>query len=121
MPVIGNFQLANGQAAYGGGKAAATAAAVNVGLGFVPRYVKVFNLANAAVVTTEFIQGDDNVDMSQGVQIDAAAAQGGTAAELAANGITVGTVTIGDQQVEGFTIGTACLTDNTDYMWIALG
>ena len=120
MPVIGNFQLANGQAAYGGGTAAAAAAAVNVGLGFVPRYVKVFNLVNAAVVTTEFIQGDDNVDMSQGVQIDAAAATA-TAAELAANGITVGTVTVDDQQVEGFTIGTACLTNSTDYMWIALG
>ena len=120
MPVIGNFQLANGQAAYGGGKAANPAAAVNVGLGFVPRYVKVFNLVNAAVVTTEFIQGDTNVDMGEGVNISAAAAAG-TAAELAANGITVGTVTIGDQQVEGFTIGTACLTANTDYMWIALG
>lgn len=119
MPVIGNFQLANGQAAYGGGKAANPAAAVNVGLGFVPRYVKVFNLANA-VVTTEFIQGDDNVDMSQGVKIDAAATTA-TAAKLAANGITVGTVTIDDQQVEGFTIGTGCLTANTDYMWIALG
>ncbi len=79
-----------------------------------------FNLVNAAVVTTEFIQGDTNVDMGEGVQIDAAAATA-TAAKLAANGITVGTVTIGDQQVEGFTIGTACLTDNTDYMWIALG
>lgn len=118
MPVIGNFQLANGQAAYGGGTAASPAVAVNVGLGFVPRYVKVFNLANAAVVTTEFIQGDTTVDMSQGVQIDA---DSGTAAEVAANGITVGTVTIGDQQVEGFTIGTACLTAATDYMWIALG
>ncbi len=120
MPVIGNFQLANGQAAYGGGKAANPAAAVNVGLGFVPRYVKVFNLVNAAVVTTEFIQGDTNVDMGEGVQIDAAAATA-TAAKLAANGITVGTVTVGNQQVEGFTIGTGCLTANTDYMWIALG
>jgi hypothetical protein len=120
MPVIGNFQLANGQAAYGGGKAANPAAAVNVGLGFVPRYVKVFNLATA-VITTEFIQGDTNVDMGEGVKIDAAAAAGATAAELAANGITVGTVTVGNQQVEGFTIGTACLTANTDYMWIALG
>jgi hypothetical protein len=119
MPVIGNFQLANGQAAYGGGKAANPAAAVNVGLGFVPRYVKVFNLATA-VITTEFIQGDTNVDMGEGVQIDAAAATA-TAAKLAANGITVGTVTVGNQQVEGFTIGTACLTANTDYMWIALG
>ena len=120
MPVIGNFQLANGQAAYGGGKAANPAAAVNVGLGFVPRYVKVFNLVNAAVATTEFIQGDTNVDMGEGVQIDAAAATA-TAAKLADNGITVGTVTVGNQQVEGFTIGTGCLTDNTDYMWIALG
>ena len=120
MPVIGNFQLANGQAAYGGGKAANPAAAVNVGLGFVPRYVKVFNLVANAVVTTEFIQGDTNVDMGEGVNISAAAAAG-TAAELAANGITVGTVTVGNQQVEGFTIGTACLTANTDYMWIALG
>ena len=120
MPVIGNFQLANGQAAYGGGTATAGPAAVNVGLGFVPRYVKVFNLVNAAVVTTEFIQGDDNVDMGEGVQIDAAAVTA-TAAKLATNGITVGTVTIGDQQVEGFTIGTGCLTANTSYMWIALG
>jgi hypothetical protein len=121
MPVIGNFQLANGQAAYGGGTATAGPAAVNVGLGFVPRYVKVFNLVANAVVTTEFIQGDDDVDMGEGVKIDAAAAAGATAAELAANGITVGTVTIGDQQVEGFTIGTGCLTANTSYMWIALG
>ena len=120
MPVIGNFQLANGQAAYGGGTAANPAAAVNVGLGFVPRYVKVFNLVANAVVTTEFIQGDDNVDMGEGVQIDAAAVTA-TAAKLATNGITVGTVTIDDQQVEGFTIGTGCLTANTSYMWIALG
>jgi hypothetical protein len=119
MPVIGNFQLANGQAAYGGGKAANPAAAVNVGLGFVPRYVKVFNLATA-VITTEFIQGDTNVDMGEGVKI-AAGASPSTAAKLATNGITVGTVTVGNQQVEGFTIGTGCLTDNTDYMWIALG
>jgi hypothetical protein len=81
--------------------------------------VKVFNLATA-VITTEFIQGDTNVDMGEGVKI-AAGASPSTAAELAANGITVGTVTIDDQQVEGFTIGTGCLTDNTDYMWIALG
>ena len=120
MPVIGNFQLANGQAAYGGGTAANPVAAVNIGLGFVPRYVKVFNLVNAAVATTEFIQGDTNVDMGEGVNISAAAAVG-TAAELADNGITVGIVTVGNQQVEGFTIGTACLTANTDYMWIALG
>ena len=120
MPVIGNFQLANGQAAYGGGKAAAAAAAVNVGLGFVPRYVKVFNLVANAVVTTEFIQGDDNVDMAEGVQTSVAAAASSTAI-LAANGITVGTVTVGNQQVEGFTIGTACLANSTDYMWIALG
>ena len=110
MPVIGNFQLANGQAAYGGGTAAATAAAVNVGLGFVPRYVKVLSFVAAGAVITEFVLGHAT---NQGIQSGAA--------PLAANGITVGTVTIGDQQVEGFTIGTACLTDNTDYMWIALG
>lgn len=120
MPVIGNFQLANGQAAYGGGTAASPAAAVNVGLGFVPRYVKVFNLVAGAIVVTEFVQGDANVDMAEGVQTSVAAAASSTAI-LAANGITVGTVTVGNQQVEGFTIGTACLTANTDYMWIALG
>ena len=122
MPVIGNFQLANGQAAYGGGTATAGPAAVNVGLGFVPRYVKVFNLVANAVVTTEFIQGDDNVDMAEGVQTSVAAAGSSTAILAAgAGGITVGNVVVGNNTVKGFTIGAACLTNSTDYMWIALG
>jgi hypothetical protein len=121
MPVIGNFQLANGQAAYGGGTAATPAAEVNVGLGFIPKYIKVFNLVANAVVVTEWIQGDTTVDMADGVQIDVTAAAGATAAELANNGISVGEVVVGTDRVQGFTIGTACLTNNTDYMWIALG
>ena len=77
MPVIGNFQLANGQAAYGAA-AAATAAAVNVGLGFVPRYVKVLSFVAAGAVITEFVLGHAT---NQGIQSGVA--------PLAANGITV--------------------------------
>lgn len=113
MPVIGNFQLATGQAAYGGGTAAAAAEAINVGLGFEPAYVKVFSLVAAGVVVTEFVKGDAVNNMGQGARAGVA--------PIAANGITVGTVTVGTDRVKGFTIGTGCIADATPYMWIALG
>lgn len=118
MPVIGNFQLAAGQAAYGGGTSATTAAAVNVALGFVPKYVRVISL-NTSVVVTEFIHGDDDVDMGQGVQTKESS--GFSAAVLSANGITVGDVVVDGKKVKGFTIGTACQTNSKAFMWIALG
>ena len=81
-----------------------------------------FNLVANAVVTTEFIQGDDNVNMGQGVQTSVAAAASSTAILAAgAGGITVGNVVVGNNTVKGFTIGAACQTNATAYMWIALG
>lgn len=107
MSMIGNFQLATGQAAYGGGKSASSKAAVNVELGFKPVYVRViyFDGSDQAVMV-DFIQGGSGgVDVGQGVVSGAA--------KKSSDGITV--------SEKGFTVGTDCQTNSKPYMWIALG
>lgn len=119
MGVIGNFQLATGQAAYGGG--AGGNAAVNVGLGFVPKYVKVFSF-DTHIVTTEFIKDDETERMKQGVKTVITGSA--SCAVLTENGIVVGDVVVDPvtgRKEKGFTIGTACQINSKPFIWIALG
>lgn len=122
MSVLGNFQLATGQAAHGGGTSDATAAAINVGLGYIPKYVRLICL-DSDIFTVEYIGGDTTVNVGQGIKTTVKSASSSTS-KLSSNGITVGDVVVDaatGRKEKGFTIGTACQANSKDYMWIALG
>ena len=110
MSMIGNFQLATGQAAYGKATAAGSPAAIDVVLGFKPVHVKVITVDVANSITTELIGGKTD-GLDEGIQYKENT--GYKAAILAADGITIND--------KGFTIGTACQTANKPLVWMALG
>lgn len=101
------MQMATAQGATGSGTSAATLAAVEVELGFKPKYVKVF-VADTNCVATEWTDG-----MTAGKGIQLKENTGYKLTELSANGITV--------DDRGFTIGTSCQTASKKYYWVALG
>jgi len=102
------MQMATSLGACGDGTTASTPAAVEINLGFKPKYVKVV-VIDTTCAQTEWIQG---MTAAKGVhlKVDAAAI---SFAELGADGITV--------SARGFTIGTAAQVASKKYHWVALG
>lgn len=99
--------MATAHGAVGDGTSAGTLAAIDVTIGFKPKYVKVF-VVDTNCVSTEWTEG---MAAAKGIQLKDAS--GFKLTELSANGITV--------SARGFTIGTSCQTASKKYHWIALG
>lgn len=100
------------------GRVVATGAAVNVSIGYVPDYVKVFNLTDGNVAfewTSDMTAG--NAFRSQNV-VDNAATGNGSFNLITANGISAFTGSA--NAAPGFTLGTAIALAGKTLAWIAM-
>lgn len=97
------------------GKTAGTGAAINISLGFTPKYVRIINSEDGDTIDETIWCDDSDDDMAAGTSVTTAAA----AATRASNGIT--RYAGSDSAAEGFTIGSGISESGKDLHWLAIG